>query len=329
MDLHVISSDPVVQKSHRSVPLEDLARQIRADLKAVQVAASNALDAALSAGDNLIAAKARVADGRWKGWLRENCSVAVSTAALYMQLADHRAEIEAEISRAGDLSIRAARRLITKSPEPTGAAINMDAPAAGEHAPGVLAAPAKRACNTERRKLFRRMKLGNETVDMLSGTSLDNAREMDELVILNRGASQGELTDIVKRLVADAAAGKNVSAIEYTKSGAAFTNGHDCGVPVVPKLSALEMALAQERALSRECGGAFSSHVGGPPMKKHPVPFAAIKAMVEYLYDDEKKDFFNSCCDARGALIDVEKGRDHIFPSVQRVVDWLDHVKQN
>jgi hypothetical protein len=64
-------------------------------------------------------------------------------------------------------------------------------------------------------------------------------------------------------------------------------------------------------------------------MKKHPVPFAAIKAMVKYLHDDEKKDFFNSCCDDRGTLIDEEKGRDHIFPSVQRVVDWLDHVEQN
>ena len=36
---------------------------------------------------------------------------------------------------------------------------------------------------------------------------------MDELVILNRGAEEGGLTDIVKLLVEDAAAGKNVSAI--------------------------------------------------------------------------------------------------------------------
>jgi hypothetical protein len=114
MVLHVVNSGPIVQESHCNVPLEDLARQIRANLKAVQVAASNALDAALSAGDNLIAAQARVPDGRWNCWLRENCSIAGSTAALYMQLARARPEIEAEISRAGELSIRAARKLIAK-----------------------------------------------------------------------------------------------------------------------------------------------------------------------------------------------------------------------
>jgi hypothetical protein len=39
----------------------------------------------------------------------------LSTARLYQQLSRHRAQIEAEIARVGPLSIRAARRLVTKS----------------------------------------------------------------------------------------------------------------------------------------------------------------------------------------------------------------------
>ena len=38
----------------------------------------------------------------------------------------------------------------------------------------------------------------------------------------NRGAAPGELTPIVRDLVEDAVAGKDPSAIAYTKSGAAF-----------------------------------------------------------------------------------------------------------
>ena len=51
---------------------------------------------------------------------------------------------------------------------------------------------------------------------------LDNAREKDELIRLNRGAPEGGHTPEVKRLVAAAKAGKAVSAVAYTKSGAAF-----------------------------------------------------------------------------------------------------------
>jgi hypothetical protein len=71
-----------------------------------------------------------------------------------------------------------------------------------------------------RANIRRRMKLGDDTMDKLKGTSLDNAREQDALVVLNRGAPEGEQTKIVKQLVADAVAGKHVSAIEY-KNGVA------------------------------------------------------------------------------------------------------------
>ena len=64
--------------------------------------------------------------------------------------------------------------------------------------------------------LNRTMKLGEETMAKIKGTSLDSAAEMDELVMLNRGAAPGEHTTIVKQLVEDAAAGKPVSAIAET-----------------------------------------------------------------------------------------------------------------
>jgi site-specific DNA-methyltransferase (adenine-specific) len=51
---------------------------------------------------------------RWR-WITETCGVPRSTAGLCMQLAQHRARIEAEIKRVGrPVSIREARRLIAK-----------------------------------------------------------------------------------------------------------------------------------------------------------------------------------------------------------------------
>jgi hypothetical protein len=79
--------------------------------------------------------------------------------------------------------------------------------------------PAKRMRNYTRARLYRAAKLGDNVVARLKGTSLDNAREMDELVILNRGAPEGGHTEIVKRLIADAVTGKAVSAIAVTKNG--------------------------------------------------------------------------------------------------------------
>jgi hypothetical protein len=59
----------------------------------------------------------------------------------------------------------------------------------------------------------RAMKLGADTLARLAGTSLDRSQELDELVVLNRGVPPGEHTEIVRQLVADAIAGKAVSAI--------------------------------------------------------------------------------------------------------------------
>jgi hypothetical protein len=61
-------------------------------------------------------ARNRVSTG-WKQWLKNNCFLAVSTAQLYQQLAHHRAEIEDAMERVPELSLRAARRLISKPAE--------------------------------------------------------------------------------------------------------------------------------------------------------------------------------------------------------------------
>src|SRR5262245_12345760 len=90
--------------------LEDLAAVIRKARRASHAERCNALHHDLDAGDALLAAQKRVSSN-WKQWLRENCFLSVRTAMLYMQLARHRAEIEAEIERVGGLSLRAAIRL--------------------------------------------------------------------------------------------------------------------------------------------------------------------------------------------------------------------------
>jgi Protein of unknown function (DUF3102) len=72
------------------------------------------------------------------------------------------------------------------------------------------------AKTASRHAIYREMKLGADVMAKIAGTSLDSAREMDELIILDRGAPEGGHTPIVERLVADAAAGKDVSAVDHT-----------------------------------------------------------------------------------------------------------------
>jgi hypothetical protein len=96
-----------------SVSLDELALRVRTALRAAQQSRCNALHQDLAVGDALIEAQARVSSN-WKQWLRENCFLSVRTALLYQRLARHRAEIEAEIERVGELSLRAAVRLIAE-----------------------------------------------------------------------------------------------------------------------------------------------------------------------------------------------------------------------
>jgi hypothetical protein len=79
--------------------------------------------------------------------------------------------------------------------------------------------PAGKPRNLARAKIYREMKLGSDVMKKIKGTSLDSAREMDALVFLNRGAEQGGHTEEVERLVADAVAGKRVSAVVWRENG--------------------------------------------------------------------------------------------------------------
>jgi hypothetical protein len=69
-------------------------------------------------------------------------------------------------------------------------------------------------------EVARREKLGSTTVNKLRGTSLGRAAELDELIELNRGAPNGEHTEIVRALVAAAAAGEKVSALRVKSADA-------------------------------------------------------------------------------------------------------------
>jgi hypothetical protein len=94
--------------------LSALADRIREAHKAARESAASALANALMAGDALIEVRLRSPVGGWQRWSVSNCLIALSTVKLYIQLAEHRAEIEVELANDPDLSIRAARRLIAK-----------------------------------------------------------------------------------------------------------------------------------------------------------------------------------------------------------------------
>jgi hypothetical protein len=100
-----------------SASIDEIATVVRDEIRQAQEAWRNALHHAMAAGDALIIVQPKVAGRglRWKKWLKENCFVSDRTAMLYVQLARHRDDIEAEIQRGVELSLRGARRLISGS----------------------------------------------------------------------------------------------------------------------------------------------------------------------------------------------------------------------
>jgi hypothetical protein len=95
--------------------LDEIAADVRNKIELARMAWSNAVRHAMNAGDLLIAVQPKVSARGvpWKKWLKEYCSVAVSTAELYMRLARHRDQIETELQAKGQLSLRGARQLIS------------------------------------------------------------------------------------------------------------------------------------------------------------------------------------------------------------------------
>jgi hypothetical protein len=95
----------------QSNSLGDLAARITTAHEQVGLAARNALEHAMAAGDLLAEAKDRVGHGRWETWLKI-LNIPPRTASHYMRLAENRELIEAKSANVADLTIAAALRLI-------------------------------------------------------------------------------------------------------------------------------------------------------------------------------------------------------------------------
>jgi hypothetical protein len=120
--LNTLDLVPVGSDQAKDDSLDRLANHIRTGVATIERVYSNALEIGLDVGATLIVAKPQVkaANLDWEVWLTKNCALAASTAALYMRLAEHRAEIVEELKRNPDLSLRAARALLTKKRSNTG-----------------------------------------------------------------------------------------------------------------------------------------------------------------------------------------------------------------
>jgi hypothetical protein len=97
-----------------TISLNDLAEQIRVGHETIGQHMCNALHIAFAVGNALIQAHAQVEPGQWIKWLRANCFLSRSSAALYVRLVERRAEVEERIAEFPNLSLRAAANLIAK-----------------------------------------------------------------------------------------------------------------------------------------------------------------------------------------------------------------------
>jgi hypothetical protein len=100
-------------------PLDQLGAQIRAEHLAAEASAADAIAHAIEAGQLLLQAKDKVEHGEWLPWLTEHCERSERQAQRYMKIATRLpALLEANPTRASDLSIRGALALLT-TPKPT------------------------------------------------------------------------------------------------------------------------------------------------------------------------------------------------------------------
>jgi hypothetical protein len=208
--------------------LADLAVRIKAEHEAAASAMQRSVEHAINVGELLIQAKALLKHGQWLPWLEEHCAMPERTAQFYMRVARHRKIVEAEgkYARLADLTLEGVQKLL---------AAPLD--------DGESEKKARKPPNYKRAKIFREMKLGSETLEKIKGTSLDNSRELDELIVLNRGAEEGGLTPTVQKLVKDAAAGKEVSALAHGRINSRRAN---------PLIKAWKIATQEERLKFRE-----------------------------------------------------------------------------
>jgi hypothetical protein len=122
--------------SNSQRPLAALAREAGAVIVRIREAHGSLLRLIMSLGDTLIEARDQVSHGQWADWLHENCELSARTAQSYMQLARHRAPIQAKSADSADLSIDAALKYVRKIAGKTEVAV---AAPVDEPSPEVLA----------------------------------------------------------------------------------------------------------------------------------------------------------------------------------------------
>jgi len=96
--------------------MTDTIAELTARLKAEHESACEAFRRgvlyAMNCGDLLNEIKAKLGYGNWEHWLKTESPVAPRTARRWQRLANHRAEIEANLPNLADLTVSAAEQLI-------------------------------------------------------------------------------------------------------------------------------------------------------------------------------------------------------------------------
>jgi len=214
-------ADPIL--AEHAVEIRQLGKRVIADV--------------IEIGRRLTECKRICGHGNWLPWLDREFGWSADTAenyiAIFKRIGPH---ANSENSRNLNLPVHSLRMLAAKSTPETTRTDIIERAQSGEV---ILPPEVKRridaaksrkppAERTDLPAVYRADKLGAATIDKLKGTSLASAREQDKLVLLNRGAEEGELKPIVRQLVADASAGKNVSAIAvYMNYGAPLPRDDD------------------------------------------------------------------------------------------------------
>ncbi len=76
--------------------LAEIAERIRSEHGEVGAALTRGIVHAITAGELLIEAKAKLKHGQWEPWLAENCAIPARTARHYMRLAKHKDKLTDE-----------------------------------------------------------------------------------------------------------------------------------------------------------------------------------------------------------------------------------------
>jgi hypothetical protein len=106
-----------VATAETDAALDELAGEIRQQVRRAEESARSARAAALAVGELLTRAKNKVAHGEWERWLDSNCSLAPRTARAYMMLSKRVPLLpDAERQRVAGLPLRQALAAITTGP---------------------------------------------------------------------------------------------------------------------------------------------------------------------------------------------------------------------